>query len=816
MITHIDIDKFGSFQNFVWPDSIEGKAANTTYFKRLNILYGRNYAGKTTLSRIFRSLETGALPSKYAKPKFTLHGDRGHVDEGLSTQGSAADRHYDIWVYNSDFVQDNLSFLVSEVGGDIKAFAIVGAENKKIALEIAEIDAKLGSIKDNAGLYYRQDEKKIDRNRCAESHRVASASLEDKLRLHANNKIKVNRDYGSALYNISRIREDIAEVKRLGMKPLTIDAATKKHQLLKQVAMRSIDQSVEINLKLGLINLVAQALLSKSIQPTQAIQELLNDATLQAWVKQGMPLHKEKRDTCAFCLQDLPREIWETLGAHFNQESSDMESSLVECIELIDAEIKDVVHNSLTFDAELFYADLRPSFEAQRFSLATSLERYEQDLAQLRRKLDLRRNSLFHPVSMPVSEHDPDLIQQCVENINELLKKHNSRNDSLPADRESARNQLRLSDVASLIDTIQYDAELTRIEKLESATNAAKDAYEAVTLEIKRMEDNRVNLESRQQDESLGARAVNVLLNNFFGHDGLELVVRDDKAKTAVKFEVMRGEQPAFNLSEGERSLIAFCYFMAKLQESMRLSSDQIIYIDDPISSLDGNHIFFVFSLIDTLIASPVKEENGSKSYRYKQLFISTHNLEFLKYLKRLPFPKTRENSERGQKKDASDLAYFLLERNRTGSKLRLMPRYLREYITEFQYLFHQIYKCRCASDDDKDNEAFYGFGNNLRKFLEIFLFFQYPHLGDQDEKQERLRKYLGPKNSHAVTLIWRLVNEFSHLESEPDRSLKPIDVPEMAKVASLILDRMKEKDVEQYESLLLSVGESLVPVTKS
>ena len=65
----------------------------------------------------------------------------------------------------------------------------------------------------------------------------------------------------------------------------------------------------------------------------------------------------------------------------------------------------------------------------------------------------------------------------------------------------------------------------------------------------------------------------------------------------------MRNGQSAYNLSEGECSLIAFCYFMAKLEEPESKGKEMIIYIDDPISSLDGNHIFFMFSLIESLIA---------------------------------------------------------------------------------------------------------------------------------------------------------------------------------------------------------------------
>lgn len=66
------------------------------------------------------------------------------------------------------------------------------------------------------------------------------------------------------------------------------------------------------------------------------------------------------------------------------------------------------------------------------------------------------------------------------------------------------------------------------------------------------------------------------------------------------------------------------------MEDELKESTDGkklVIYIDDPISSLDSNHIFFIFSLIENVIACKKK---------YGQLFISTHNLDFLKYLKRL------------------------------------------------------------------------------------------------------------------------------------------------------------------------------------
>ena len=293
---------------------------------------------------------------------------------------------------------------------------------------------------------------------------------------------------------------------------------------------------------------------------------------------------------------------------------------------------------------------------------------------------------------------------------------------------------------------------------------------------------------------------------NFFGHDGIKLEARDGEDKATVKFEITRDGKAAYNLSEGECSLIAFCYFMAKLEAPERKGNDLIIYIDDPISSLDGNHIFFMFSLIESLIAKPIKK-NGANSYRYKQLFISTHNLDFLKYLKRLSIPSKKISAGDGKTKSVSDHEHFMIERNGASSNILLMPPYLRDYITEFHYLFHQIYKCKDQAAAADNHEPFFGFGNNLRKFLEAFLFFKFPHHDDRNDAFERIKKFFGEEDA-AVALINRLSNEFSHLEAVPDRSFKPVEIPEIAKVANYVLDKIYASDKVQYNALLKSIGE--------
>ena len=805
MISQIDISSFGSFSDFTWKKTIKDAGNTVQNFKRLNILYGRNYSGKTTLSRIFRALETKRIPLNYATPSFTVYGDKGNI-----THASIDARVYNVRVYNRDFVSDNLSFLFNPVDGEIKTFAIVGDKNKEIEEAIAAIEVEIGNVETSAGLRFGLEGKKKERDRTRGDLNKATDSLEGKLRTHANEKIKKNREYGKSIYNIDSIRGDIAAIKKAVFTPLKEEERATKLSLLKQEALPDVTGSIRIDLKIEEIRKTAEVLLCKSIAPTQPIQELLNDSVLQLWVKQGIPLHREKRDKCAFCRQSLPTDIWQVLDSHFSKESSDLESSIDSCLTSITNAI-DEIAGFVTLTGDRFYPEEKATFELSKKALDGDLAVYKQDLKALLAALEARKNSLFKTITTPNASHSREAVQKHVDAINKLIVESNSRTNTLEKDKGAARDALRLTDVANFLGNISYDVELTRIAGLRTDFETANTAFTEAEKKITDLETKVTHLRGQQKDERKGAEKVNSLLNHFFGHDGIKLEAKDNPEKTAVKFEVTRDGKSAYNLGEGECSLIAFCYFIAKLEEPDSEDKELIIYIDDPISSLDGNHIFFMFSLIEGLIAKPVKNTDGSNKYRYEQLFISTHNLDFLKYLKRLSIPRKKILVGEGKTKSVEDNESFLVERNGASSSIMLMPAYLKNYVTEFNYLFHQIYKCRDQAMAIDTHEPFYGFGNNLRKFLEAFLFFKYPHHDDPNDSLERIKKFFGEEDVTAVALVNRLNNEFSHLESTPDRGFKPVEIPEIAKVANFVLDKIRTTDPEQYNALLKSIG---APVT--
>ncbi|MEJ2065684.1 MAG: AAA family ATPase, partial [Reinekea sp.] len=126
-----------------------------------------------------------------------------------------------------------------------------------------------------------------------------------------------------------------------------------------------------------------------------------------------------------------------------------------------------------------------------------------------------------------------------------------------------------------------------------------------------------------------------------------------------------------------------------------------------------------------------------------------------------------------------------------------------RNFLGEFE-LRNLSYKCAHAQIEcDEQHDCYYNFGNNARKFLEAFLYYKYPNALEKDDK---LARFFGD-DALAASLTDRINNEFSHLAGVFERSVLPIDVPEMKTTASFILRKIEEKDPDQYSALLQSIG---------
>lgn len=795
MILNMDITNFGSFKDFVWRAVMRDKGNNVAQFKKLNIFYGRNYSGKTTISRIFRSLQTGRLPTKYEHPAFSLETSSGTV-----TQAEIPVLDEIIRVYNKDFVTEHLGFLTDDQG-EILPFAIVGAENQAIESLIKAKEDELGN--EESGLRSLLSAKQQELDVKSRAVQKAENSLQRKLTNKATqspNGIKHKSLYKDPNYNTPKLQRDIAEVRANSIQPLDDAARRNKEAMLSEVALPEIKLRLRFSSNFDSLYNSTKALVSKAIEPTRPIRDLLNNALLQTWVKQGIHLHKDVRANCGFCSQPLPQDLWKRLSEHFNEESDELESALKRQMEQVEQEREKTV-GLIPVTEAAFYSTLQPQFRDAKASLEHELQFYANLLDQLLAALRKRQNNIFSAIDIPAISDNSLAITQYLTTINSLIDQNNKQTESLSEDQATVRRELLLGEIAQFISEIGLSEEEETLERLRSEIQELDAALQLAKQQITSKEREIEELTTQLTDERKGAEKINEYLTHYFGHGGLHLEAVEDTETSAFKFQILRGTTPAYNLSEGECTLVAFCYFIAKLQDTETQNKRLVIFIDDPVSSLDSNHIFFVFSLIESLIAKPDEDANGNRItdtsgrpiYRYEQLFISTHSLEFLKYLNKLSHPK-------------NDHERFLVISSDQGSTLQLMPAYLRKYITELNYLFGEIYTCAEPLNAAEQHHCFYNFGNNLRKFLEAFLYFKFPFaVSDKADYDSRIRRFFRSDASTDV-LVNRITNEFSHLAAALERSVEPVDHAEIAKLARFVLKNIKENDEEQFRCFLESI----------
>lgn len=117
----------------------------------------------------------------------------------------------------------------------------------------------------------------------------------------------------------------------------------------------------------------------------------------------------------------------------------------------------------------------------------------------------------------------------------------------------------------------------------------------------------------------------------------------------------------------------------------------------------------------------------------------------------------------------------------------------------------NRYHKCSRSSVEE-NYELFYSFGNNARKFLEMYLYYKYSD-NEKEFTLSKLKNFFG--STSGTVAVHRLTNEMSHLNGLFERGMTMIEIPEMKKCAQFILDTIKQKDPEQYKALCDSIGES-------
>lgn len=783
------IDNFGIFQNFDWNTHLSSNPAqqNQTYdFKDINIFYGRNYSGKTSLSKIIRALETKTLSPKYENPNFSIE----LSDSSIISQNNLSAFAHPIHVYNSDFIRENLKFIHDE-NANIESFSVtLGGENQQVLDRIQQLKNELGSNEEicKSALYLDIHNKANEVQNAKTNHqnkvRDLDKKLSDKATRNSDSIKNQHERFGNIRYDKRSLEADISEVLHNNYQQLNLMQIELFENTVRQRKLSAPPELSPYTLNFSSLITSTNDILKSVVGSSDKIDELKNNPSLNSWAQIGHPLHND-RTTCAFCNNEISDQRRKELANHFDEETDKLRDRISKGIKYLDKLLSNSPLN-ISFDMTNYYQQYHPELSQLQTNLQNAFAKQKSSIELLKKSLEDKDKKLFSELSIEHPQDHSTEIKTILERISQIRTECIQKNDQLYSLQNEAKNALRLDHIYLFLQSINYtqltsdiDLAFEAIAPLEIELATLQTRKTTITTEIKSEED-------KLKSEGEACRRIKNILNHDFGHQALSLepIEANTTNGKEIKFEIQRNGTKAHNLSEGEQSLISFCYFLAKIQDDLDQNKKPIIWIDDPISSLDSNHIFFIFSLI---------EEKIVINQKFGQLFISTHNLEFLKYLKRLNGKKW------------GNIQFFIVKRNFDSSAIFQMPIYMKNYFSEFNFLFHQLYLCASEENiNDQNYNIFYNFPNNARKFLELYSNFHYPD-GFSNTDTEKLQFLWG---EHLVfTFTDRINNEYSHLAGIFERSFTPLEQPEMHKASFAILKKIIELNPRQYEGFLKSIG---------
>jgi wobble nucleotide-excising tRNase len=727
-------------------------------FKKINLIFGWNGTGKTTLSRIFRSYELGEKCKrldKYEACEVELE-----FSDGKKLKETDFSSKQNIRVFNKDFVEENIFRDEDMDGGSVMPIYYLGSEKIELTQERRSRKEKQGKF-DDAKDYVDKKEKEIDKyeQQSAKSIKDTLLGVKSFQNYDKNNfslaikkmeeKVVTNKAKVSDL----KINEDIFEQKLKNVK--NFESLQEWVEDIKSKAQK-VDESFLDNLNAGC--------LSKIVTIQQTIEKLKDDWRLSSWVQEGLKIHKEREsDLCEFCLQDLSEERLANLDKHFNKE-------YIALIELVE--------NKLTELKDLKIKEVSKIPNDDTKELATKLN---QEIETLVSRLHRKKTDIL-------SDHS--FTEEEIKTFTQIFAGVSTGADSILEKISNTAEELEFSLLSD-----RYSKYRLLLKELNDKRQEKVDLSEEVLGLDQRIKDG----EKEVRDFKVPADLINKGLKQFLGHKELSFKDKTDEYGETF-YEIYRNKDLAFNLSEGEKTAISLIYFLKKLDEDGFDKANGIIFIDDPISSLDSQFLYTAYAFV----VSAIEEDRGS-SLKIGQTIISTHNFDFFNLFKKKYYTtKQKTNADGTPKPRRCNLFMMRVEscEEERCSNLFPLDNLLKNNDSDYQYLYRLLVDFDNASGEEKDQlERIYPYPNVARRVLESFLSFKYP-------SQPNLQAKIDIINHEDIAKeikesVYRFINIKSHGTMKEIEGFAPEIIDPSAKdQISNVLYIMKRLDKDHCEGL--------------
>ncbi|OFW34439.1 MAG: hypothetical protein A3J28_02300 [Acidobacteria bacterium RIFCSPLOWO2_12_FULL_60_22] len=725
-----------------------------------NLIYGFNGSGKTTLSRVFASLEAGAVRSELPDGgQFEVKLTNGTVIETTSALDALKGR---LLVFNVDFIEDNLRWK----DGTVNPVFYLGKAQAELLEKLEKTEAAISA------LALQRTEAANDHSRKGNAfagHKTDAARLiAEQLGLGRRyDATNLTADYNQASYD-DNLKLSDAERQQLRA-IINQDVPLPKRDLFATPSF-------------GLATLVfnVRQLLDMTLGAV-ALEELRQHESMLKWVKEGVDYHHEHDlSSCLFCGNELTAERMAALRQAIDDKFEQLTGNIAATKQKAE-QLRDRVGSmkSALPSVNDISRDLQPNFTTAADNLRMSLTRGAEIAAAVLPLLEKKAaapNIRVDPRDLPT---EPDAAQwdaaarQHVSDLNAVIEAHNRSQDEFSQTQEAARKKLQEHFLAD---------RQTDYRTLKADVTAAKSALDELEVRYQALTPKAEQLRQDMRQHGPAAEMINGMIHSYLGHKELQIATLD------TGYEIRRNGNPVSgSLSESEKTAIALCYFLSTLEAEGRQLKNLIVVVDDPISSLDTKALHYAFSLI-----SGALEGAG-------QLIILTHNIHFMNEVKKWLKDKVKKEPP------TATLLFLDVVQDASAdirtSSLKKMPRVIREYDSEYQYLFHLVLRLKQSPEGQTD--YFYLMPNALRKVLEIFLAFKLPGSAGLKNKLDNIANSGYGLDPARICALDRLVQLESHADNLDDLvTFSSMTIEETKGAADALLTLMETVDKPHYDQL--------------